>query len=168
MRFYRLFLLFSVLCFIPWPSLCAQEPEEIIESLRATISALQDQITNLNVEIETVRAEVAAKQAELDTAMAAISTARTQGRADVTGDPASYNLYTAAGLRALHVGKPLLLRDATNGKFRLTLALQSSTNLIDFAPKRFVPAAIAINSAGELEFEFDVPESAAFFRISAD
>jgi hypothetical protein len=96
---------------------------------------------------------------------------RTAGRNDVTSAPNTYSLYNLSQIQALNVGTPLLQRDAL-GQFKLTIGVQKSTTLL---PGSFQPFALdsagastSINGAGKLEFQFTVPDDAAFFRLESD
>jgi len=76
-------------------------------------------------------------------------------------------LYTTNQIQALNVGTPLLIRNAQTGQFTLTIAVQKSTNLVSFAPFPMTAPQTTINGQGELEFQFTVPDNAAFFRLQA-
>ena len=71
-------------------------------------------------------------------------------------------LHTAAEIQTLNVGTPLLKRDASTGKFTLTLGLTRSENLMQFQPFPFVNPGISINGAGKLEFQFNPPSGSSF------
>lgn len=92
---------------------------------------------------------------------------RLLGRNDVTSAPNTYSLYTLAQVQALHIDAPLLTRNAATGKFKLTLGLKKSTNQTTYAPFSFTAPETAINAQGKVEFEFTVPDNAAFFRLEA-
>lgn len=55
------------------------------------------------------------------------------GRKQVTDSPNSYGLYSISQVQALNVGTPLLAKDPVNGKFKLTVGLEKSTNLVNFS-----------------------------------
>jgi len=78
--------------------------------------------------------------------------------------------FTPAQVQALHVGVPLLTKDAATGKFKLTIGVKKTTILtqpfLDF-PMTGAGVTTVINGAGQLEFEFTVPDNAAFFRLEA-
>ncbi len=79
-------------------------------------------------------------------------------------------LYTTAQVRALNVGVPLLTKDAATGKFKLTIGVTKTTNLMQSFlafPMTGAGVTTVINGAGKLEFEFTVPDNAAFFRLQA-
>ncbi|MEQ1853110.1 MAG: hypothetical protein ABMA01_16145, partial [Chthoniobacteraceae bacterium] len=78
-------------------------------------------------------------------------------------------LFTPAQVQALHIGVPLIQRNATTGVFTLTLGLQKSTTLLpgSFSPFPFTDPGTTINGQGKIEFQFTVPDSAAFFRLEA-
>ncbi|MCX6875208.1 MAG: choice-of-anchor D domain-containing protein [Verrucomicrobia bacterium] len=75
-------------------------------------------------------------------------------------------LYTTAQVQAIHVGTPLLQRDAS-GTFTLTLALKKSTDFATWQPFPFTEEGISLNAQGDLEFQFTSPDNAAFFRLEA-
>ncbi|MCX6876243.1 MAG: hypothetical protein NTW21_20920 [Verrucomicrobia bacterium] len=54
-----------------------------------------------------------------------------------------------------------------SGKFKLTLGIAKSANLVEFYPFPLTAPATTINPQGKLEFEFSVPDHAAFFRVEA-
>ena len=64
------------------------------------------------------------------------------------------------------MGAPLLITDA-GGQFTLTIGVEKATDLIHFNPFPMSAPQSVINAQGELEFQFTVPDNAAFFRIRA-
>jgi hypothetical protein len=76
--------------------------------------------------------------------------------------------FTPSQVQALHIDTPLIQRD-TAGVFTLTLGLQKSTTLLPggFQPLHFTEAGTRINGAGKIEFQFTVPDNAAYFRLEA-
>jgi sulfur relay (sulfurtransferase) DsrC/TusE family protein len=96
---------------------------------------------------------------------------RTAGQNDVINSPNTYSLYTLSQLQALNVGTPLIQRHPTTGVFTLTLGVEKSTTLL---PGSFTPfpmtgpgTSTVINGQGKLEFQFTVPDNAAFFKVQA-
>ena len=89
------------------------------------------------------------------------------GRAQVTDSPNSYGLYNLSQVQALHVGTPLLAKDSATGKFKLTIGVEKSTNLVNFSPMAIPVGAATINAQGKMEFEFTSQDNAAFFRIES-
>ncbi|MCX6876244.1 MAG: choice-of-anchor D domain-containing protein [Verrucomicrobia bacterium] len=77
-------------------------------------------------------------------------------------------LYTQSQVQALNVGVPLLAKNPVTGKFKLTLGLQKSADLLHFAPFPLTTPGTTINGQGKLEFEFTSPDDAAFFRVQAE
>ena len=75
-------------------------------------------------------------------------------------------LFTESQVHALHVDTPLLTPDA-NGEFKLTIGVQKSTDLINYELFPMSAPQTVINAQGELEFQFTVPDNAAFFRLEA-
>ena len=73
-------------------------------------------------------------------------------------------------MQALNVGVPLLTKDAGTGRFKLTIGVKKTTNLgqpfVAF-PMNGAGFTTVINGAGKLEFEFTVPDNAAFFRLES-
>jgi hypothetical protein len=72
-------------------------------------------------------------------------------------------------VQALNIDVPLISRDSSSGLFKLTIGIQKSTDLLNFAPFLMnAPGTSAIiNGAGKIEFQFSVPDNAAFFRLEA-
>jgi hypothetical protein len=79
----------------------------------------------------------------------------------------SANLFTPQQVQALNVGVPLLQKNQQSGFFTLTLGLQKSTNLTSFSPFPFTSQGISVDGQGELQFQFSVPDNAAFFRLQS-
>ncbi len=81
----------------------------------------------------------------------------------------NHELYTPAQVQALNVGTPLIQRDGL-GQFTLTIGVEKSTTL---APPSFTPFPMTapqtlINGSGKLEFQFTVPDNAAFFLLRVE
>lgn len=79
--------------------------------------------------------------------------------------------FTTAQVQALNVGVPLLQRNPTTGTFKLTIGVQKTMSLLlpfaDF-PMNAAGSSTIINGQGKLEFEFTVPDNAAFFRLESE
>ncbi len=75
-------------------------------------------------------------------------------------------LYTTQQIQTLHVGTPLIARDPVSEKFKLTMSWKKSTNLTNFSDFP-VPtgSSVSVSPIGDIEFEFRVPDNAAFFRM---
>ena len=69
----------------------------------------------------------------------------------------------------MNASTPLLTKDAGTGKWKLTIALQKTPNLVatPFAAFPFTAPDTTINGQGQIEFLFTVPGNAAFFRVQA-
>jgi hypothetical protein len=76
-------------------------------------------------------------------------------------------LYTSNQIQALSVNSPLLAKDPQTGVFTLTIGVQKSTNLLDFIAFPMSAPQTTINPQGELQFQFNVPDNAAFFRLES-
>ena len=76
--------------------------------------------------------------------------------------------YTAAQVQALNIDVPLIQRDGL-GQFKLIIGVKKSTDLILFNPFPMNQPGMTtvINGEGKLEFQFTVPDNAAFFRLQA-
>src|SRR5262249_13832621 len=101
---------------------------------------------------------------------AQIDASRVAGHGDVTNSPNTYNLYTLGQVQTLNMGVPLLTKEAGTGKFKLTIGVKKTTDLsLPFAdfPMNAAGSTTTINAQGNLEFEFTVPDNAAFFRVLA-
>ena len=85
----------------------------------------------------------------------------------VLANPNQYGLYSLSQVQAINVGTPLLTRDLTTGKCKLTVGVQKSSDLVNFIPMVIPEGSAVINSQGEIEFEFNSADSAAFFRVEA-
>ena len=76
-------------------------------------------------------------------------------------------LYTPSQVQALNVGIPLLQRHPSTGVFTLTIGIEKSTDLSIFNPFPMTAPQMLINGQGKLEFQFTVPDNAAFFQLRA-
>jgi uncharacterized delta-60 repeat protein len=76
-------------------------------------------------------------------------------------------LYTAAQMQALKVDAPLISRLPQSGLFKLTISVKQSANLQSFSPLPLTAGQTSLNAQGELEFLFNAPADAAFFRLEA-
>ena len=77
-------------------------------------------------------------------------------------------LFTTAQVQTLKLGTPLLQRNASTGACTLTIGLQRTSSLNPLftdLPMAGPGTAAVINSQGRLEFQFSVPDNAAFFRL---
>ncbi|MBE2282852.1 MAG: SUMF1/EgtB/PvdO family nonheme iron enzyme [Prosthecobacter sp.] len=77
-------------------------------------------------------------------------------------------LYTNTQLQDLNVGRPLLQRNPGTGRFMIRFGLQKSTDLGSWSLVPMNATDALINGQGELEFNFAVPDNAAFFRLRAE
>ena len=89
------------------------------------------------------------------------------GAADVLENPNNYNLYSLSQVQALHVGTPLLTKDSTSGKFKLTIGIEKSNNLVNFLPMPIATESATINAQGKMEIQFTAPDNAAFYRLES-
>ena len=75
-------------------------------------------------------------------------------------------LFTSQQVQALHTGTPLISRNPATGRFKLTMDWKKSADLAHFtdfpAP---VGSSVLINPSGDIDFEFSLPDNAAFFRL---
>ncbi|MGV3662890.1 MAG: choice-of-anchor D domain-containing protein [Prosthecobacter sp.] len=94
-----------------------------------------------------------------------VDASRQAGQNDVTGTPNIYGLYTQAQFQALSVGVPLLQKNGATGQFKLTIGVQKSADLINFDAFPVTAPQTTVNAQGQLEIQFTVPDSAAFFRL---
>ena len=79
-------------------------------------------------------------------------------------------LFTTAQVQALNIDVPLIQRNQATGVFKLTIGVKKTANLLlpfaDF-PMNAPGTNTFINGQGKLEFEFTVPDNAAFFRLES-
>jgi hypothetical protein len=80
---------------------------------------------------------------------------------------ATAGLYDLAGMRALQTPAPVIVRDATTGKVRLTLSVKQSSNLSSFSSLPATVPQLSVTPQGDIQFEFDAPAGSGFFRIEA-
>lgn len=80
---------------------------------------------------------------------------------------ATAGLYDLTGMRALQTPAPVIARDASTGKVRLTLSVKQSSNLSSFDPLPATTPEISVTPQGDIQFEFDAPAGSGFFRIEA-
>jgi hypothetical protein len=76
-------------------------------------------------------------------------------------------LYTTSQVQALNIDVPLIQRNLATGLFKLTIGIEKSTDLILYNPFPFAAPGTTINGQGQIEFQFSVPDNAAFFRLEA-
>ena len=77
-------------------------------------------------------------------------------------------LHTTSQIQGLNIGIPLISKNATSGKFELTVGLRKSTNLQTFQHFSLNNTDTTIEPDGQLKIRFSVPDNAAFFRIQAE
>ncbi len=77
-------------------------------------------------------------------------------------------LFTEDQVQALRVVTPTLTRDAQSGVFKLTLGVEKSSDLLEFNPLPMTTPQATLNAQGEVEFLFNPPGNAAFFRLETD
>ncbi|MCB1278053.1 choice-of-anchor D domain-containing protein [Prosthecobacter sp.] len=91
----------------------------------------------------------------------------TAGQNNVVGNPNPFGLYTPSQVQALNIGTPLIQRNASTGVFTLTIGVEKSTDLTNFDPFPMTTPQTTVNGNGQLEFQFTVPDNAAFFRLQS-
>ena len=85
----------------------------------------------------------------------------------VINDPNPHGLYTPNQMRALAIGKPVLQRNQSTGKFTLNLGIKKSTNLNQWLALPITGSNISVNS-NNVQVEFASPDGAAFFRVEGN
>jgi hypothetical protein len=93
---------------------------------------------------------------------------RQAGIDEIMEEPNTFDLFSAAQIQTIHIGTPLLQRDASTGQFELKIAARKSTSLGAFSPLSFATGEVTLSPAGELLFRFSSPDNAAFFRVDAE
>jgi hypothetical protein len=86
---------------------------------------------------------------------------------DILANPNAYGLYNLSQVQALHVGTPLLAKDSASGKFKLTIGVAKSTDLINFTPMPIQAGGSTINAQGKMEYQFTASDNAAFYRLES-
>jgi trimeric autotransporter adhesin len=77
-------------------------------------------------------------------------------------------LYKPAQVQALRAATPLISQNPETGKITLAMFWKKSANLTDYTAFPAQPAEVSVNGQGNIEFEFSVPDAAAFFRIETE
>jgi formylglycine-generating enzyme required for sulfatase activity len=80
---------------------------------------------------------------------------------------AAAGLFTTTQVQDLNVGIPLMQRNHATGEFTLTIGVDKSTNLSTWTPMPMTGPQLLINGQGKLEFRFNSPDNAAFFRLKS-
>ena len=104
----------------------------------------------------------AAVQTGFDLGVKAVSS-----NSDILANPNAHGLYSLSQVQALHVGTPLLAKDLASGKFKLTVGVAKSTDLINFSPMPIEAGGATINADGKMEYQFTAPDNAAFYRLES-
>lgn len=81
------------------------------------------------------------------------------------GNTRCAGLFTETQIQALCIDTPLIMRDPVTERFKLTIGISKSTDLLKWTKFAFTSPGTTLNSEGKLEFEFKVPDTAAFFRL---
>ena len=84
------------------------------------------------------------------------------GNAEVAG------LFTLSQIQAIHINIPTLHKNSGSGLFKLKIGIQQSTDLINFSPFPVTSPKTSITGDGKIEFEFEAPDNAAFYRLLAE
>jgi hypothetical protein len=120
----------------------------------------------LAAQLATVTAERDAAIAERDTRPtqaaydAAVATARTAGQGDVTGDPASYSLFTEDQIRTMSVDHTVGLNEA--GNMQVKIGFIQSADLNTYTPFTVIPDSLSVVD-GKICMEFPPSDDENFF-----
>ncbi|BCX48837.1 regulator of chromosome condensation repeat-containing protein [Haloferula helveola] len=92
--------------------------------------------------------------------------ARDEGEDSILDDPNAVGLYTTGQVQVLRVRAPLLQRVGP-GQFSLRVGLDRSPTMVprSYLPFPFTAPETSVNGSGELEFQFTLPDDAAFLRV---
>ena len=74
-------------------------------------------------------------------------------------------LYSASQLQGMNPGTPLLPRDAASGRFKITVAVKKSPDLMNFELQPMSPPAVNFTPQGKLEFRMPAPGPRGFYRL---
>ena len=134
--------------------------------LTLTNADQSDTIAQLEAELAQMTAERDAAITQRDTRPtqvaydAAVVTARTAGQGDVTGDPASYSLFTEDQINAMTTD-PTIGRNAA-GNIQVDISFIHSTDLQTFTPFAVNPAWVSVVD-GKIALEFPPSNENTFF-----
>jgi hypothetical protein len=117
------------------------------------------QIAELEAQLATLTAELSQRptQAAYD---AAVATARTAGQGDVTGDPASYSLFTEDQIRNMSVDHTVGLNEA--GNMQVEIGFIQSADLNTYTPFTVIPDSLSVVD-GKVCMEFPPSDDENFF-----
>ncbi len=74
-------------------------------------------------------------------------------------------LYSASQIQGMNPGTTYLPRDPGTGKFKLTIAVKGSPDLMNFQLRPMSPPAVNITPQGKLEFRVASPGPRGFYRL---
>ncbi|MDB4500920.1 leucine-rich repeat domain-containing protein [Akkermansiaceae bacterium] len=137
-----------------------------IEAIEGQLALLADALTAKDAQLAAVTAERDAAITERDTRPtqaaydAAVGTARNAGQGDVTGDPASYSLFTEDQINAMTVD-PTAGRNAA-GNMQVDISFIHSTDLQTFTPYAVTPELVSVVD-GKITLEFPPSDENTFF-----
>jgi hypothetical protein len=117
------------------------------------------QLAELEAQLATLTAELSQRptQAAYD---AAVATARTAGQGDVTGDPASYSLFTEDQIRNMSVDHTVGLNEA--GNMQVEIGFIQSADLNTYTPFTVIPDSLSVVD-GKICMEFPPSDDENFF-----
>jgi hypothetical protein len=117
------------------------------------------QIAELEAQLATLTAELSQRptQAAYD---AAVATARTAGQGDVTGDPASYSLFTEDQIRTMSVDHTVGQNEA--GNMQVKIGFIQSADLNTYTPFTVIPDSLSVVD-GKVCMEFPPSDDENFF-----
>ena len=138
-----------------WNGLLLIAPSQLVAQL-AQMTAERDAVIAERDSAITER-DARPTQAAYDTA---VVTARTAGQGDVTGDPASYSLFTEDQINAMTTD-PTIGRNAA-GNMQVDISFIHSTDLQTFTPFAVSPAWVSVVD-GKIALEFPPSDENTFF-----
>jgi hypothetical protein len=89
-----------------------------------------------------------------------VATARTAGQGDVTGDPASYSLFTEDQIRTMSVDHTVGLNEA--GNMQVKIGFIQSADLNTYTPFTVIPDSLSVVD-GKICMEFPPSDDENFF-----
>jgi hypothetical protein len=86
---------------------------------------------------------------------------------EVAANPNSFGYYNLSQVQGMSLGKPLLAKDPSSGKMKMTIGLRKSTNLQSWQPFSVESGNVSVAS-GKLELEITPQGNAAFYILEGN
>jgi hypothetical protein len=93
-----------------------------------------------------------------------VNEARQAALAEVAANPNSFGYYNPSQIQGMALGRPLLAKDPSTGKMKLSLGLKKSTDLKEWQGMNVASGDVSVTS-GKLDIKITPQEDAAFYIL---